>query len=83
VVHEQSGVRPVLVLSDDLFNANSGTVIAVALTSRPRRAGFTLTLLLDDPRLPNKSWVKISQVRTISVHRIRGPINTVGGRALT
>lgn len=67
---EQGGLRPVLILSEDVFNERSGTVIAVALTSQPQRAGFPLTLELTDPRLPKKSWVKISQVRTLSVNRI-------------
>jgi mRNA interferase MazF len=60
----------VLVLSHDVFNARSGTVIAVALTSQPQRAGFPLTLELSSPRLPKRSWVKISQIRTLSVERI-------------
>jgi mRNA interferase MazF len=68
--HEQAGQRPVLVLSHDVFNARSGTVIAVALTSRSPRAGFPLTLELVTPRLPKRSWVKISQVRTLSTERI-------------
>lgn len=34
--HEQAGRRPVLVLSQDVFNQRSGTVIAVALTSQSR-----------------------------------------------
>ena len=38
--HEQSGQRPVLILSNDIFNQRSGTVIAMALTSQPQRAGF-------------------------------------------
>jgi len=42
---EQAGKRPVLILSNDVFNERSGTVIAVALTSRPQRAGFPLTVL--------------------------------------
>ncbi len=67
---EQAGLRPVLVLSHDVFNARSGTVIAVALTSQPQRAGFPLTLELNSPRLPKRSWVKISQIRTLSVERI-------------
>jgi mRNA interferase MazF len=67
---EQAGLRPVLILSQDVFNERSGTVIAVALTSRPQRAGFPLTLELSTPRLPKRSWVKISQVRTLSVERI-------------
>ena len=67
---EQGGLRPVLILSHNVFNERSGTVIAVALTSQPQRAGFPLTLELTEPRLPKKSWVKISQIRTLSVKRI-------------
>jgi mRNA interferase MazF len=69
---EQAGRRPVLVLSQDVFNEHSGTVIAVALTSQPPSAGFPLTLELTHTRLPKKSWVKVSQVRTISTERL-GP----------
>ncbi len=68
--HEQSGQRPVLVLSQDVFNARSGTVIAVALTSQKPNAGFPLTLELSDAKLPKQSWVKISQIRTLSTTRI-------------
>jgi len=68
--HEQSGLRPVLVLSQDVFNDRSGTVIAVALTSQPPSAGFPLTLELTDSNLPKKSWVKISQIRVLSVKRL-------------
>jgi mRNA interferase MazF len=68
--HEQAGSRPVLVLSHDVFNERSGTVIAVALTSQPPRAGFPLTLELQAAKLPKRSWVKISQIRTLSVERI-------------
>jgi mRNA interferase MazF len=60
----------VLILSQDVFNERSGTVIAAALTSQPQRAGFPLTLELTAARLPKRSWVKISQVRTLSVERI-------------
>ncbi len=68
--HEQSGLRPVLVLSQDVFNERSGTVIAVALTSQEQRAGFPLTFELSSVALPKKSWVKISQIRTLSVKRL-------------
>ena len=68
--HEQSGVRPVLVLSHDVFNERSGTVIAVAITSQAQRAGYPLTWRLPSGRLPRESWVKISQVRTLSVDRL-------------
>jgi mRNA interferase MazF len=68
--HEQAGRRPVLVLSHDVFNARSGTVIAMAITSQPQRAGFPLALELIAKDLPKRSWVKIGQVRTLSVERI-------------
>lgn len=68
--HEQAGRRPVLVLSHDVFNQRSGTVIAVALTSQPQRAAFPLTLELKGLRLPKPSWVKISQIRTLAVERV-------------
>lgn len=67
---EQAGLRPVLILSHDVFNERSGTVIAVVITSQPQRAGFPLTLKLKTANLPNRSWVKISQIRTLSVERI-------------
>jgi len=67
---EQAGIRPVLIVSHDVFNERSGTVIAMAITSQPQRAGFPLTLELESDKLPKKSWVKISQIRTLSVQRI-------------
>ena len=67
---EQSGQRPVLIISQDVFNQNSGTVIAITLTSQPQRAGFPLTLELIETKLEKPSWVKISQIRTLSVERI-------------
>lgn len=67
---EQAGRRPVLILSQDIFNERSGSVIAVALTGQPQRAGFPLTLELRSEELPKRSWVKISQIRTLSVERI-------------
>jgi len=72
--HEQAGKRPVLVLSHEVFNKRSGTVIAVAITSQPQRAGFPLTLELQESNLPKRSWVKISQIRTLSVKRLRKKI---------
>ena len=55
---EQAGQRPVLILSQDVFNERSGAVIAVALTTQPQRAAFPLTLEVQAKGLPKKSWVK-------------------------
>jgi mRNA interferase MazF len=74
---EQAGLRPVLVISHEVFNARSGTVIALAITSQPQRAGFPLTLRLESLRLPKPSWVKISQVRTLSTERLGRKLGAV------
>lgn len=75
--HEQSGKRPVLVLSKKEFNEKSGTVIALALTSQPQRAGFPLTYLLKSLLKNQKAWVKISQIRTLSILRLGDKIGSV------
>ena len=79
---EQAGQRPVLILSQDVFNDRSGTVIAMALTSQPQRAGFPLTLELQSKGLPKKSWVKISQIRTLAVERIGARLGKVSPEEL-
>jgi mRNA interferase MazF len=75
---EQGGLRPALILSQDVFNARSGTVIALAITSQPQRAGFPLTLELTASSLPKQSWVKISQIRTLASERIGKKIAEAG-----
>jgi mRNA interferase MazF len=79
---EQAGLRPVVVLSQDVFNERSGTVIAVALTSQPQRAGFPLTLELQGKNLPKRSWVKISQIRTLAVERLGKSLGRVAAEEL-
>ncbi|MDI6808820.1 MAG: type II toxin-antitoxin system PemK/MazF family toxin [Candidatus Eisenbacteria bacterium] len=79
---EQAGLRPVLILSHDVFNARSGTVIAMAVTSQPQRAGFPLSFELKSTQLPKRSWVKMSQIRTLSVERIGRKIGIVSPEEL-
>ncbi len=80
--HEQAGLRPVLILTYDIFNERSRTVIAVAITGQPQRAGFPLTLELKTGDLPKRSWVKISPIRTLSVERIGKFIGRVSDEEL-
>ena len=81
--HEQGGTRPIVILSHDVFNERSGTVIAMAITSQPQRAGFPLTLELESSSLPKRSWIKISQIRTLSVERIGDLIETLPPETLS
>jgi mRNA interferase MazF len=74
---EQADRRPVLVISHDIFNERSGTVIAMAVTSQPQKAGFPLTVELMSGGLPKRSWVKVSQIRTLSVERLGKRIGRV------
>lgn len=67
---EQADRRPVVVLSEDVFNQRSGTVIALAVTSQEPTAGYPLTLEIGSARLPKRSWVKIGQIRTLSSARL-------------
>jgi mRNA interferase MazF len=75
---EQAGRRPVVVLSANVFNQRSGTVIAMALTSQEPRVGFPLAIELPHERLPKRSWVKIGQIRTLSVKRLGAKLGHVG-----
>ncbi len=80
--NEQQGRRPVIILSKNIFNERSGTVIAMALSSQEPRAGFPLTLELLSKRLPKRSWVKISQIRTLSVKRLGSKIGKASAKEL-
>ena len=76
--HEQAGFRPILVISNDIFNQRSGTVVALAITSQIPKAGFPLTFELLEANLPKKSWVKISQIRTLSTLRLTKKLGEIG-----
>ena len=79
---EHAGLRPVLILSHDLFNRKSEAVILMAITSQAQKAGFPLTMALPADRMPKPSWVKISQIRTISIDRLSKRIATLGPEIL-
>lgn len=71
------GKCAVLVISNNFFNEKSGTVIALALTSNPPKAGFPLTYELITEQLPKLSWIKISQIRTLPIESLSGKLGTV------
>jgi mRNA interferase MazF len=81
--HEQGGLRPVLVISQSVFNDRSGVVIAMAITSRPQKAGFPLTFEIQSCKLPKRSWIKIGQVRTLSTERMGKKIGAVSPEELS
>lgn len=82
VGHEQAGQRPVVVLSHDVFNERSGIVIAAAITRQEPRAGFPLTLEIATAKLPKRSWVRIGQIRTLSVERLGKRLGRIAAEEL-
>ena len=79
---DQAGLRPVLILSHELFNRKSETVIVMAITSQPQSVGFPLAMQIPDGMLPKPSWIKISHTRTISVDRLQGKLGMVASATL-
>lgn len=79
---EQAGRRPVLILSQDVFNERSETVIALAITSQEPSAGFPLSFEIRSVQLPKPSWVKISQIRTISTERLGARLGRISPEEL-
>lgn len=79
---EQGGKRPVVIISHDIFNDRSGTVIALAVTSQPQKAGFPLSIEIDSDKLPKRSWIKMSQIRTLSTERVGKTIDRLSPEQL-
>ena len=69
---EQGGVRPVLIVQNDLGNQSSPTVIVVPLTSRPKRLRQPTHVRVDPPEggLSRPSVVLCEQVRTLGKSRL-------------
>lgn len=80
---EQGGRRPALILSRDIFNERSETVIALAITSQEPLAGFPLSFEIRSVQLPRPSWVKISQIRTLSTERLGARLGRISPEELT
>lgn len=70
---EQGGVRPVLIVQNDIGNRFSPTVIAAAITSQHTKANLPthITLNAVDSGLARDSIVLLEQVRTIDKHRLK------------
>ncbi len=70
---EQGGVRPVLIVQNDVGNRFSPTVIAAAITSQRSKANLPthITLHAVDSGLARDSIVLLEQVRTLDKHRLK------------
>ena len=76
---EQGGIRPVLIIQNDLGNKYSPTVIAAAITSKTSKTKLPTHIEIDsaDCGLKNDSVVLAEQIRTIDKSRLKERIGHI------
>ena len=76
---EQGGIRPVLVIQNDICNKYSPTVIAAAITSQINKAKMPthIELAAKDYGLNKDSVILLEQIRTIDKRRLREKIGRI------
>ena len=79
---EQGGTRPVIIVSNDVGNTHSGTVIVIPLTSQTKRKLPTHFALVED-WLPYSSTALCEQVRTIDKSRLKEQLGKLPEHQLT
>ena len=81
---EQGGVRPVLIIQNDMGNKYSPTVICAAITSRMNKAKLPTHIALAAAKyaLPKDSVVLLEQIRTLDKRRLREKAGRVEGDVL-
>ena len=78
---EQGGIRPVLIIQNDVGNKYSPTVIAAAITSRINKAKMPthIELSANEYGLNKDSVILLEQIRTIDKRRLREKIGRIDG----
>lgn len=81
---EQGGIRPVLIVQNDVGNKYSPTVIAAAITSQQDKTELPTHIRVDadDCGLSKNSIVLLEQVRTIDKQRLRERMGSLGSGAM-
>ena len=76
---EQGGVRPVLIIQNDIGNKASPTVIVAAITSRKKKLRMPphVPIKMEDGRLPKNSMVMLEQIRTIDKSRLSNYVGRI------
>ena len=81
---EQGGVRPVLIIQNDVGNRHSPTVICAAITSKMNKAKLPTHIELSAERcgLPKDSVILLEQIRTLDKRRLRERMGKVDGAVM-
>ena len=75
---EQGGIRPVLIIQNDVGNHFSPTIVAAAITSRKATSSLPTHILLENVSgLAPTSLLLLEQLRTIDRKRLRGYIGRI------
>ena len=79
---EQGGIRPVLIVQNEIGNRHSPTVIAAAITSRLDKARLPthINIRAEDTGLAKDSVVLLEQVRTIDKRRLKERMGALDGQ---
>ena len=77
---EQGGLRPVLIVQNDMGNRYSPTVIAAAITSRKDKTPLPthIRVTAGDSGLQRDSIVLLEQIRTLDKSRLRDKMGVLG-----
>lgn len=77
---EQGGIRPVLVIQNDVGNRHSPTVIVAAITGFPKKKYIPthVCLHIDTDDLGDESMVLLEQLRTLDKSRLERYVGNVG-----
>jgi mRNA interferase MazF len=67
---EQAGIRPALIVQNDIGNSASSTTIVAAITSKAPKKLYPFEVALPDDALPKPSWVKCDQLLTVDKDRL-------------
>ena len=79
--YEQSGIRPALVVSEDLFNQSlAEMVIIVPLTSKCK--GISTHVEIESVFLNSKSYIKTEDIRSVSTKRLIRKLGSASGKVM-
>ena len=80
--HEQSGLRPAVIVQNDIGNRFSATTIVVAVTSRPPKKPYPFEIEIPDGVLPKPSWANCAHLYTIDKRRLGRLMGVLSGQSV-
>ena len=81
---EQGGIRPILIVQNDIGNKFSPTIIASAITSQLTKAKLPTHIEIQSGKfgLPRDSVILLEQIRTLDKRRLKSKIGSLDDRTM-